>query len=121
MGEIANETDRVEYEKRTQAKQRKEDEELLADISAATGRDIQVLSSTNSNSSNVNNNKKRKSNKSKGNLTDTSKEENTSRKRLEKKLLNPKNLAKIGSILDSIERRQNYERFHHSFTYALQS
>lgn len=114
MGEIANESDRVEFEKLNKSKEVPawQDAELIADINAATGRNIQVVGK---------NGKFQRKRKSEGNLTDKSKEENTSRKRLEKKLLNPKNLTKIGSILDSIERRQNYERFHHSFNYALQS
>lgn len=114
-GEIVNEQDRIEYEKREKTAAKKDvpawqDRDLIADINAATGLNLQV----------VGDKKERKGAKRKsGELN--SKNENSSRKRLEKRLLHPKNLNKIGSILDSIERRQYYERFHHNFNYALDS
>ena len=90
------------------------DNELIADINASKGKS--VISGANS-STRKEENKKRK----KGNLTSIDKEVNSSRMRLEKRLLNPKNLNRIGSILDGIERRLNFEKFHHNFDYALQS
>jgi hypothetical protein len=119
FGNIANESDRIEYEERLKAKLKETNEdkpwldtELIADINAATGKNIISTKESIKNES-----KKRKS----GNLTNLTKEENASRKRLEKMLLNPKQLNKVGSILDSIERRQHYEKFQHKFNYALQS
>lgn len=118
MGEIVNESDRIEFEKMQKSKQPEvapwQDAELIADINAATGSNIQVLDKNGKS-------KEKRKRKSGGNLTDVAKEDNTTRKRLERRLLDPKNLNKIGSILDSIERRTYHERFHHNYNYALQS
>lgn len=112
VGEIVNEKDRLEYEKNNKEKEVPawKDAELIADINAATGNKLQV----------VGDKTKKKKRKNNTNLTDISKEENTTRKRLERKLLDPKNLNRVGSSLDSIERRLNHEKFHHNFNYALQ-
>lgn len=111
VGEIVNETDRVEYEKSQKKDAAWQDKELIADINAATGQNL------------IGNDKDKKDKKRKkgGNLTSIKSEQNTSRSRLEKILLKPKNINKIGSILDGIERRLNHEKFHHNFSYALQS
>ena len=117
-GRIVNESDRAEFEAKQNEKKKFEstpwlDTELIADINASSGK--RVISSD----ANKEADKKRKS--SSGNLINVNKELNSSRRRLEKRLLAPKNLNKLGSILDGIERRRNQEKFHHYFAYALQS
>lgn len=115
-GAIVNEQDRVEYEKRTKAKEKPawQDADLIADINAATGLNLQVVGEKSS--------RKRKSGGEAGASSGlSSKKERSTRKSLEKRLLDPKRLSKIGSILDSIERRQHFEKFHHNFNYALDS
>lgn len=113
-GEIVNEQDRIEFEKRVKAKEKPawQDAELIADINAATGLNLQVVGDKS---------RKRKSGDGEGKSGLSSKKEKSKRKSLERKLLNPKNMSKIGSILDSIERRQHYEKFHHNFNYAFDS
>ena len=117
-GRIEHEKDRLEFEATTQKSSKPKDtpwldKDLIADINATSGRT--VISSASSRKE-----KKREASKrQRDSLTKLPKE--TSRSRLERRLLHPKNLSKIGSILDSIERRQNYEKFHHNFQYALQS
>lgn len=86
-----------------------QDAELIADINAATGQNLMPVNSKNT--------RKRKSRN--GNLMDKNEEKNTSRQRLAKRLLNSKNLRKIGSILDSIEQKQNHQKFHHNFNYSI--
>jgi hypothetical protein len=118
-GKIVNEKDQIEFDAlNKKLNKQKEtpwlDEELIADINASSGKNLIRTNSTKKEADN----KKRKKN---GNLVNVAKAENTSRMRLEKRLLCPKNMNKIGSILDNIERRQNYEKFHHNFHYALQS
>jgi hypothetical protein len=83
------------------------DRAFLADIEAQTGKDLGSSG------------KKTRKNSKKGNLTDINAHEKTTRSRLEKLLCNSKSLRKIGHILDNIERRQNNEKFHHNFNYAL--
>ena len=87
------------------------DAALIADINAATGLNIQPVESKDS--------KKRGQKRKRGNLAAKDVEENTPRKRLEKRLFNAKNLQKVGSILDSIERRQHHDKFHHSYSYSM--
>lgn len=116
-GEFANAADRDEYEKRMKASGKEavpawQDRELIADINAATGLNLQVVESRAD---------KKKNKRKSGDTAAAIRENTTTRSKLEKRLLNPKNLAKIGSILDSIERRQYHERFHHNFNYALDS
>jgi len=89
-----------------------QDGELIADINANTGKDIQAISSEKS--------KKGKKRKISSNLTDLTKEDSP-KKRLEKKFFTAKSLSKVGSILDSIERRQNQSRFYQNFNYSIQS
>lgn len=84
------------------------DQAFLADIEAATGRDL--------GSKRLDKNNK---NKKSGNLTDLRKEE-TPRARLEKVLLNSKKLRKVGQAMDGIEQRLHHEKFHHNFNYSIQ-
>ena len=88
-----------------------EDAELIADINANTGQNIQVVSKDKKGK----NAKKRKS----SNLTDISKEDDIPMVRLEKRLLESK--SRVGYIMDEIERRQYHEKFHHQFNYSLQN
>ncbi|CAF1031317.1 unnamed protein product [Brachionus calyciflorus] len=108
MGNIVNEIDRIELEKNKKEVKPWEDAELLADINAATGLNLEPSDKKKA--------KKRKS----GNLTELNKQE-TTRERLERRLLDVKSLRRIGAVLDAIERKQNYEKFHHNYNYALQS
>ena len=119
IGEIENEKDKNDpavYKPEEESNKQLmpwQDPELIAEINAATGRNIQVIDP---------NNKKRKGNKKKsqqGNLTDLSKETESPRERLERRLFTAKNLNKVGSILDSIERRLHHEKFHHNFNYSI--
>lgn len=119
IGEIENEKDKNDpavfksQEESNKQLMPWQDPELIAEINAATGKNIQVIDP---------NNKKRKGNKKKsqqGNLTDLSKETESPRERLERRLFNTKNLNKVGSILDSIERRLHHEKFHHNFNYSI--
>jgi hypothetical protein len=114
-GRIVSEQDQVEFER---AKRPETpawlDRELIADINASSGAAASLIQTSESKKGER---RKRKS----GNLTSVAREENSSRRRLERRLTCPKNLNKIGSILDGIERRQNYAKFHHNFHYALQS
>jgi UV-stimulated scaffold protein A len=89
-----------------------QDEELIADINANTGKDIQAVSAEKA--------KRGKKRKISSNLTDLTKEDSP-KKRLEKKFFTAKSLSKVGSILDSIERRQNQSRFYQNFNYSIQS
>ena len=116
LGQIVNESDKNDPAvKCTENKTLMpwQDAELIADINAATGKNIQVVDSS----------KKRrgKKNNKESKLTDVNKEDDNPRNRLEKRLLTAKNLNKIGTILDSIERRLNHEKFHHNFNYAMQN
>ena len=114
QGEIENESDRLEFEKNNPKSGEIapwEDAELIADINANTGQNIQVVSKDKKGR----NAKKRKS----SNLTDISKEDDIPMVRLEKKLLESK--SRVGYIMDEIERRQYYEKFHHQFNYSLQN
>lgn len=115
-GQIVNEQDRIEFEKQAKAKEKPawQDAELIADINAATGLSLQVVGDKSNRRGG-----KRKSGEGASGLS--SKKEKSTRNSLTRKLLNPKNLSKIGSILDSIERRQHMEKFHHNFNYALDS
>ncbi|RNA35487.1 UV-stimulated scaffold A-like, partial [Brachionus plicatilis] len=108
MGNIFNEKDKIEFEKNKVEVKPWQDAGLLADINAATGLNLTV------------DNKKAKKRKS-GNITDLKKTASSSTERLKKKLLDSKSLRKIGSILDAIETRRNYEKFHHNYNYAIQS
>lgn len=108
MGNIFNEKDKIEFEKNKVEVKPWQDAGLLADINAATGLNLTV------------DNKKSKKRKS-GNITDLKKTASSSTERLKKKLLDSKSLRKIGSILDAIETRRNYEKFHHNYNYAIQS
>ena len=109
QGNVVNESDKLEKEKSTKQVNAWEDEELIADINAATGNSIKITSK----------NKKGQKNRPDKNITNLKKEANTTKSRLEKKLLDPKQLRKVGSIMESIERRQYNEKFHHNFNYSL--
>ncbi|CAF2807341.1 unnamed protein product [Rotaria sp. Silwood2] len=85
-----------------------QDPEMLEDIRLATGIDLRM---------NEGNGKKNKKKKESG-LTELDIEENTVRKRLEKKIFNRSSLKRIGAALDRDERRRNEEKFHHQFNYA---
>jgi UV-stimulated scaffold protein A len=114
LGIIVNEKDRLEFEKNEAEKEIAPwmDVELIADINKATGKQIEP----------VNKDKKRnKKRKSTSDLTDIRNESDTPRQRLQDYLLDPKRMKKIGGLLDSIEKRQNHEKFHHSFHYSLNS
>ena len=89
-----------------------QDADLIADINANTGQNIEVVGTKQ---------KRGKKRKIANNLTDLSKEGDSPKKRLEKRFFTAKSLSKVGSILDSIERRQNHEKFHHNFNYSIQS
>jgi hypothetical protein len=108
QGNIVNESDKLENEKSKKQINAWEDLELIADINAATGNKI-----------NTNVKNRKGTNQKRSNITNLKKEANTTKSRLEKKLLNPKQLNKIGSIMESIERKQYYEKFHHNFNYSL--
>ena len=116
MGQIVNEKDKKDPAVKVGTSESEplpwQDPDLIAEINAAAGTNIQVIDPKN---------KRAKKGKKKTNLTDLRTEEETPRKRLERRLLTSKNLNKIGTILDSIEHRLNYEKFHHNFNYALQS
>lgn len=107
MGNIVNEKDKIKLEQSKVELKPWEDTELLAEINAATGL-------------NLNNDKKNGKKRKNGNLTDVKKAV-SSQERLKKKLLDSKSLRKIGSILDAVEKRRNYEKFHHNYNYAIQS
>ncbi len=85
------------------------DTELINDINAASGKTVIEMGKK----------KRQRKGKLKGNLTDIMKEEDTPRKRLERRLFNKKSLNKIGSILDSIEKRLHQSKFHHQYNYSL--
>jgi UV-stimulated scaffold protein A len=84
------------------------DRAFLADIEAQTGKDL--------GSSGLKSKRKSKKN---GNLTNLNKVDDSPRKRLEKLLCNTKSLNRIGSLLDNIERKQHYDKFHHNFSYSI--
>lgn len=119
VGEIENEKDKKDPDVYRLAEESGkqlmpwQDPDLIADINAATGQNIQVIDP---------NNKRRRGNHKKakqGNLTCLSKETESPRERLERRLFTAKNLTKVGSILDSIERRLHHEKFHHNFNYSI--
>lgn len=107
LGNIVNEKEKIEFEKNKIEVKPWQDSELLAEINAQTGLNL---------TANTEKKKKRKN----VNLADL-KKSTTSRERLKKKLLDSKSLKKIGSILDAIETKRNYSKFHHNYNYALQS
>ncbi len=89
-----------------------QDAELIADINANTGAKIEAIGLE----------KPKKGTKRKtSNLTDLSKEGDSPRKRIGKKIFTAKSLSKVGSILDSIEMKHNHDKFHHNFNYSIQS
>ena len=117
VGEIEHEKDKLDPAVYKQAEQTEllpwQDPDLIADINASTGLNIQVIDPKN---------KKRrgwKKKETKSNLTNLAKETETPRERLERRLFTTKNLNKVGSILDSIEKRLNHEKFHHNFNYSI--
>jgi UV-stimulated scaffold protein A len=119
MGEIENEKDKQDptvykIPEPTEQLAPWQDPDLIADINAATGQNIQVIDPNKKNKRGLN--KKRTAN-----LTNLSKEIETPRQRIAKRLFTSKNLSKVGSILDSIERRLHHEKFHHNFNYSLNS
>ena len=86
------------------------DNDLINDINAAAGK--KVIESPGK--------KKRKGKgKLKGNLTNITKSEDNPRSRLERRLFTAKSLNKVGSILDSVERRIHSSKFHHQYNYSL--
>lgn len=89
-----------------------DDPTLIRDIEAATGQNLGLR-------------KKQSNSKCKrigGNLTKIGDlESNSSRKRLEGRILSTKSLQKVGNILDNIEFRLNKEKFHHNFNYSINS
>lgn len=117
VGEIEHEKDKLDSAVYKQAEQTEllpwQDPDLIADINASTGLNIQVIDPKN---------KKRrgwKKKETKSNLTNLAQETETPRERLERRLFTTKNLNKVGSILDSIEKRLNHEKFHHNFNYSI--
>ncbi|CAF1293446.1 unnamed protein product [Adineta steineri] len=87
-----------------------QDPEMLEDIRLATGVDLRMSEA---------NKRKKKKKKIESGLTELGIEENTVRKRLEKKLLNRASVKRIGAALEADERRRNEEKFHHQFNYSL--
>jgi len=116
-GNIVNDCDKNDPSFKNQINLEKEvlpwqDSELIADINANIGKNIEVINSEKSKRC-----KKRKI----SNLTDLSKEGDSPKKRIEKKFFTAKSLQKIGTILDSIEMKHNHDKFHHNFNYSIQS
>ena len=92
-----------------------QDAALIADINASSGGTLNVKVVGDKAAS-----KRGGRGKKASTLTNVKKEATrTPRARLEKKILNRKQLRKIGSILDSIEQRQHAAKFHHNFNYAI--
>ena len=120
MGNIVNECDKNDPSFKNQINTDMptvmpwQDAELIADINANTGQNIEAVASGKS---------KRGGRKRKiaSTLTDLSKEGDSPKKRLEKRFFTSKSLNRVGSILDSIERRHNEAKFHHNFNYSIQS
>ncbi|CAF0997889.1 unnamed protein product [Adineta ricciae] len=114
QGRAADDKIRYQEEEQQRAKRRAlpewQDPEMLEDIRLATGIDLRMDAA---------NKRKKKKKKIESGLTDLNKEHDTVRNRLEKKLLNPSALKRIGAALDADERRRNEEKFHHQFNYAL--
>ncbi|CAF0789418.1 unnamed protein product [Rotaria sp. Silwood1] len=111
QGQAVDEKIRIQEEEQLAKKRTTpewQDPEMLEDIRLATGIDLRMNEE----------NKKKKKKKKESGLTELGIEENTVRKRLEKKLFNRSSLKRIGAALDRDERRRNEEKFHHQFNYA---
>lgn len=107
MGEIVNESDKTS-DNTPEPVAPWMDRDLINDINAAAGKTV------------IEPDKKKKGKrKSKSNLTDLAKEEDSPRKRLERRLFTKKSLNKVGSLLDNIEQRLNSAKFHHQYNYSL--
>jgi hypothetical protein len=109
VGKVVNESDKNSVGDESAAVQPWLDTELINDINAASGKTVIEMGKK----------KRQRKGKLKGNLTDIMKEEDTPRKRLERRLFNKKSLNKVGSILDSIEKRLHQSKFHHQYNYSL--
>ncbi|CAF1107824.1 unnamed protein product [Adineta steineri] len=114
QGQAADEKIRKHEEEQQLARKRSrpewQDPEMLEDIRLATGVDLRMSEA---------NKRKKKKKKIESGLTELGIEENTVRKRLEKKLLNRASVKRIGAALEADERRRNEEKFHHQFNYSL--
>ncbi|CAF1291867.1 unnamed protein product [Adineta steineri] len=114
QGQAADEKIREHEEEQQLVRKRSrpewQDPEMLEDIRLATGVDLRMSEA---------NKRKKKKKKIESGLTELGIEENTVRKRLEKKLLNRASVKRIGAALEADERRRNEEKFHHQFNYSL--
>lgn len=85
-----------------------QDPDLLRDLEAATGKNLKV--------------EKKKRRKHKMNsLTDVEKMDDTPRKRLAKKVMNPSVVKRVSAQMDEIQRKSAAENFQHNWNYSLSS
>lgn len=114
MGEIVNESDKDSKNTLPEPIAPWLDLDLINDINMAAGKKV---------IENPDLKKKKKGKnkgKIKGNLTNITKmEDDSPRKRLERRLFTAKGLNKVGSILDTIEQRINSSKFHHQYNYSM--
>lgn len=114
LGNPTNPEDIARLNKEKQKQQKTEpewqDPELMREIEAATGVDLGSSKCTN---------KKVKGKKKKyPNLTDLKQHSNTSRSRLEKKVLNKASLKRVVEAMDRLDKRK-HDKFSNQFNYAL--
>lgn len=106
VGNIVNESDKTS-ENTPEPEKPWLDNELINEINAARGKKVIEMG------------KKKRGKKTKGNLTDINQEEESPRRRLERRLFTKKSLNKVGSILDAVEKRLHQSKFHHQYNYSL--
>lgn len=82
-----------------------QDPEYLRELLSATGQDLTVPSP--------------KKKIERANLTDVKNMKDTSRHRLQKKVLNPKSIKRISETLDTLDAKRNFQKFGNNFNYAL--
>lgn len=108
-----NPEDRRKLEKTMKPSREKndwQDPELLEELKAITGVDLKMPARSE---------KKRKKKKKYENLTDVRNMKDTSRFRLQKKVLDPKSIKRVSETLDRIEAKRNFQKFGNNFNYAL--
>lgn len=85
-----------------------QDPELLRELHSVTGVDLKMPSK-----------QSKKKVKKYDNLTDVKNLKNTSRYRLQKKVLNPKSMKRVSETLDTLDEKRNLQKFGNNFNYAL--
>lgn len=118
MGQPSNVEDKMRLEEEEERKRNEnpswQDPELLKDLEAATGVNLQIGKKKDSKSGKTSRKRKYPG------LIDIEKETNTVRKRLEKKVFNKRSLKRVAGTLNRIEGKLRQDKFGDQFNYLFQ-